>query len=1068
MNFSEKDRDNLRDSQSKLQHSNVARPVGTIIEHSTQDPRQYRSVSSKIPKDVIIDKIDADYKCRYYDDSLKPTQQNVNSEEQSIIDKKLPPEVQDIHADLWMHMDKVEFDKLEWMTDQAQKEYEDLKSKSTRFDKNGRVMNKSVISDSDEGHDIESLVNLLDSTYPPQKSYALHVISKIADLTVIGYYDKAFDDNLQEILLNKYLLRVRHHIDDANETVCQGALKCLRSLICNTHLDEEFIDRMHPILTRCPDSTLWLSKEDDNFNSFPPDLKDSECAQIDAVLCLLLRTDLLRRFSYLLSSKLNYTYQECILDILIRLARHSKRVCLLLNKKDLLSSMINLFLPDIIPKDYHLLQLSVKALKLIRIISQAIRDLLIERKCELKLNISRDVIWPIVERHFFIDHCDLSTREGVKLCHLHIETMRLMKIFTSFRSYQDIVTSIMRLAYNNLFSSLQEFAKLDATRPLDNMISIRWQHVAHTLDLIGHYSKYEVMESTTTVATTLWRKSAQNIILTWLNDVLCSQDIPHIDVSIAINTGVYHLSQDPDDNLRSKLTDITSPLMASAFEPRCEYLKRLMIRTCELSGIANFLTSAGVLRDPKCLPSYGFLNLNTSNTHRVQVHPLFDKDSPAIMFDTLVYYLLPTCLRFPTVMEALINNSGASNYILKATSFIQQSTTFERLIHRSTVAQYEISIVSKILAMMIDHYMETLYTQSKEGDDERTFVAESINYIESFDNLVYRTISLISIIGRNTDRNVALRDELFENVLFSRKFHDKVSQESFMGISHKDHNHIQKDVTGNKNLLKLIDDDPLRILSALYSSYAPSDRFWLLHPILEYYEKHTKTQDEKEREPTERWFLENIQWRSSIHHVTNATDSCIMSLILAYNHSLMHWSPNLTKILIKPNIEQYLCIIGTLFLDDGLFLDETTSMSIKTTIKSALSDCLYSSTGSYVSLFKDASKIIDPLNITLADFFNKLIDQFEAASYGDRNFAIFITLFLTTDSDNIFKRILFQDKAETCLRMIEFGEDSLWAPKELYFDKKIKDPNILLLIKRSNVYKMQKSFLHHYYIHHTS
>lgn len=101
------------------------------------------------------------------------------------------------------------------------------------------------------------------------------------------------------------------------------------------------------------------------------------------------------------------------------------------------------------------------------------------------------------------------------------------------------------------------------------------------------------------------------------------------------------------------------------------------------------------------------------------------------------------------------------------------------------------------------------------------------------------------------------------------------------------------------------------------------------------------------------------------------------------------------------------------------------------------------------------------LDLPLADFFQKLVDQYESVSYGNVVFSNFILLFLTSEADNTFKRLFYQDKAESCLRTFRLTMDEVFIPKEL-FATKVADPEVREMMGRVRSMLAKDSYLAKY------
>jgi len=1061
MDLGQSDRDLLRESQYKLNSTSV---IGKIVEHRSQDPKQYKLISrgGQLKSEEKPDVPKILYENKHFNQAKVDPPSAIGDE------SDLPITTKDVQSNLWLNMDQIEFDKLEWMSDKAeQSKLESMKS-TAKFDKDGRVISSQAKGV--EAHDLETLVTLLDSAYPPQVTYALNVVSKIAVLATMGYYDRTFDENIHEVLLRKCVLRVRHKLDHSNETICQSALKCLRALLCNTQVDEVILDRIHPLISEQCDSNQWLFTEDMNSN-FTIDMKDIECVELDVIWALIVRTELLKRFACLLQSNSSvHLYSDCILDILIRVARHSTAVCYLLDRNELFDIIIGKFLPlSIVNKDLKSQLLCARALKLARISARALLELDIRQQkspAHTAIEAKLSNIVPIIEAYFFIDCYSLASGEMDQLMKIHIETLRLMKTLSQLKSFQASMISLMAMGRDKIFSSFKTLATLDVRKHLDSRVSFDWQYAAHLIDLTGFSMRYEKYHRTDAFTDSIWLNFIKPLILQWLTDSIRSKEIPHFDVSVTIASAVYHYRYRVNGQERKLLNEV---MIDSIIEERkdkrvtLDFFKLLVRSASDNSQLPSFSKDCGRKRDPRGLPSFGCLAFNSSTEYNYKLSPLFDTRSPYILLETFTCQLLQEKARKSESLGIFVDNLDLNRYIKTLTGYHKLSKSYESLVQQSLIAQYEVRLICRSILLMGRYYLNFDAEEGEPVDIEPS--ALKFHRSESYGNLCYITISALGLLYADTEDVIALKDQLFENLLFNYRLQMRLSREVFEKTSSIDQQvSVQMNpISGDSNFERL-NNYHLQLLLPIYMSCDQPNRYWILQPIQEYY--FDTIREGSKNQSGALWFQQNMNWRLHTAELASSDDYAIVSVVLEFNYTMMLHSTPYIQLIIRPDLDDYLCLLACLFLHDDMFLDERVSKALASNIRHTLCECVKEIDGKMRIPFVDASHIIKPLDLPLADFFNKLVDQFESVSYGNIAFANLILLFVAPGSDKTFKRRLFNEKAETCLCQLKLKIDEVWAPNEIFFSTKETDPEIKDLLKRSGAYIQSGSFLHHYRSHH--
>ena len=260
------------------------------------------------------------------DFSIDSTCKNLNNK------GDIKKEVEKLMDMKWTNLDLLEPEKLEWIGDIPDKKALDSNQPySARFDFTGELqpytttvdVRSSLYHHGDEperpGYTIQELYQLSRSQILQQRIIALNTLGNIIRKTKLGYYDKCFDGQLLNKLVESDLFfLLRFSIDD--NTLISSAVYCLYYLICNEP-DEYSLDKLLGVTNKDiqPILSNVVNKNDDK----EEDMKDYILISCDLIKGIL-RTDLIQRLSYILNNfKLTRETICKIFSCLIRIARHS-------------------------------------------------------------------------------------------------------------------------------------------------------------------------------------------------------------------------------------------------------------------------------------------------------------------------------------------------------------------------------------------------------------------------------------------------------------------------------------------------------------------------------------------------------------------------------------------------------------------------------------------------------------------------------------------------------------------------------------------------------------------------
>lgn len=350
---------------------------------------KYRSEVIKEQEEMQTDKIAEK-------ESVKLIKDDVNLKE------KLAIPLEEVQTKKYANMSVIEKEKLSWLGDipknDGAKDSKDSVEFSARFNFEGDLINLDKAEEIDvheglhhhgdeadrPGYTVNELFMYLQSSFPSQKQIALKVFEKIISKAHLGLYDACFNANLTEYLLKDtpLVLVVRTCLDDTGESVWKTAISTLKALICNTIYDELFLDRGYLLFEdylgygyRIDLKLLPLLEHEVEIDE---KVTDEQYAMYDLVGCLLTRTSLLQRFAYLINSFVQHSssdsvFLEEILDILIRMGRHSKAAAEAILQSSLMDALCSqLIRRSVLTEQCRLMH--CKAFKLLRVCISSIKS----------------------------------------------------------------------------------------------------------------------------------------------------------------------------------------------------------------------------------------------------------------------------------------------------------------------------------------------------------------------------------------------------------------------------------------------------------------------------------------------------------------------------------------------------------------------------------------------------------------------------------------------------------------------------------------------------------------------
>uniref|UniRef100_A0A8C0HN65 RNA polymerase II associated protein 1 n=1 Tax=Buteo japonicus TaxID=224669 RepID=A0A8C0HN65_9AVES len=274
----------------------------------------------------------------------------------------------------WIHMDNVEFEKLEWMKDlPSPRQKKTKKGMQARFSLKGEL----IPADADlpthlglhhhgeeaerAGYSLQELFHLSRSQVTQQRTLALQVLGRIVQKARAGEFTSSLKGSILRLLLDAgFLFLLRFSLDDAVDNVMAASVGALRALLVSLD-DEKYLDwtfswyQGMAAFPFVPSNEEEEEEEEEELNgtekSQDKKLKDEnkpdpDVARYDVVKGLL-KTRIQHRLRYILEVVRPVpTVVLDILHILTHIARHSSEACnQLLDCPRLIETIVREFLP---------------------------------------------------------------------------------------------------------------------------------------------------------------------------------------------------------------------------------------------------------------------------------------------------------------------------------------------------------------------------------------------------------------------------------------------------------------------------------------------------------------------------------------------------------------------------------------------------------------------------------------------------------------------------------------------------------------------------------------------------
>ncbi|XP_053553790.1 RNA polymerase II-associated protein 1 isoform X2 [Bombina bombina] len=335
----------------------------------------------------------------------------------------------------WLHMDNVEFEKLEWTKNLPKlRQTKTKKGMQARFDLKGELIPPNTElpthlglhhhgEESERaGYSLQELFHLSRSQFIQQRALSQQVLGRIVQKARQGEFSSSLKGSVLRLLLDAgFLFLLRYSIDDSAENVIAASVHSLYSLLVSPD-DEDYLDmtfswyqgtNVFPFIPTQDEededdddeeeAMLWEAGKEERKKAKEEKKSDPDVARYDAVKGLL-KTKVLHRLRYILEVvRPSPSVVLDILSILTRVARHSTEACIqLLDCPRLMETVIKEFLPiqwtmhvdseTLGPSSLHGIP-SSSAMKLLRVLATSGRHACARllNKFDMKNHISRFV-----------------------------------------------------------------------------------------------------------------------------------------------------------------------------------------------------------------------------------------------------------------------------------------------------------------------------------------------------------------------------------------------------------------------------------------------------------------------------------------------------------------------------------------------------------------------------------------------------------------------------------------------------------------------------------------------------
>ncbi|XP_062908767.1 RNA polymerase II-associated protein 1 [Mobula hypostoma] len=425
------------------------------------------------------------YEDKQSDSHLEAELQSNSSKDDPMNEEITEPDIPLKPEKGWVHMDVLEYEKLEWMKDLPKpRRRKTNKEMQARFNFHGDLIPPGVDvpahlglhhhgeEPEEAGYSLQELFHLSRSQIIQQRTLALQMLSRVIQKAKVGDFSSSLKHSVLRMLLDAgCLFLLRFALDDSVENVIAACVQALKALLISPS-DEECLDRTFcwylgsSVFPLRPNETEEDDDDDDEEEDDEEESKmkqsekakskedkkaDTDVARVDVIKGLL-KMKVLHRLRYIL--EVVRPVPSVVLDILemlIRIARHSSEACnQILGCPRLMETIVSEFLPSTwtiqtlrtdepITSSYGVPVAA--AMKLFRVLASAGRNMsaILLNKFKLKERIGRFIAQ---------DPCDLHLEQQEAYA-LNIEALRLWAVAVNYGQacdmYRDFYPALMKI-----------------------------------------------------------------------------------------------------------------------------------------------------------------------------------------------------------------------------------------------------------------------------------------------------------------------------------------------------------------------------------------------------------------------------------------------------------------------------------------------------------------------------------------------------------------------------------------------------------------------------------------------
>ncbi|GFS40381.1 RNA polymerase II-associated protein 1 [Trichonephila inaurata madagascariensis] len=894
----------------------------------------------------------------------------------------------------WRNMNKIEKEKLEWMSNLPKANPINLKTGFTaRFDFEGKLLAHDLETPTHKGlhhhgkepevagYSLEELFLLARSTLQSQRITALHTIAHILENYWYGMMDGCFDNPLLPMILEAGIVPLlRWALDDTSVTSVAATVSAIHNLLISKS-DEICLQR-----TFC-----WLNghliphlEPEDLIepNVVLEELTDADLIKLDVIKAFL-RMDILPRFLYILQV-LQPPPLVCklIIDICARLAQHSvESANQMISHSKLLDLIFEKFLPlkwqyvDICrsPDTVNFSCPLPAAMKFIRIVISSDREF-------ASYMISHYDLISIIMVYLTLQPNDQKvTFQDIQ--ELMIESLKTFQVLLCYGLAYDVFLELFPIFVKQMEFCLSLDLNLDRTKHKQDFEYAT--HLLKTLEAIAVISVKDLGNSSSLAMNTIFNK-AVTCLKKWLWQLSQEKCHDHGIALLAANVNLVSTCYEKcHEGFVCEIWEHCSgvkEVFNSYFVPciKSQIFESLLGKLKSCSLLLNSCKS-GNMRDSKTLISVG------SILWKSDIVPVLQENSPIP--------LLLAFLRFCILLKELFNDTD--NLPLK--EFIQNESVIEYLKSINDGRLNASNWFSKFESHMI---IQILKLASMVVSSDYSFWYKGA----------------ISILPNLKTPQEYLVEDVFETIVFNPTFVISNNEEIHTEIRNK-LPFIAKCYTTfllNSDALSLSKKLFLRSADVTTIAFLSTSQFllskdWCYQPVVKEY--YNSKQSEKNNDLTSKnnsLLTSNLEWIYLCHDL---------------HLPLLNGIPGAVEFC-------YLCMF---YLLDGDFC-------YTPDVKQLLKNCLLALLNyKKIKLTKVKWENINEFD----DLYSEMLNQFEAVSYGDLLFGNFILFPLQQCYSSRWKKVLFNDYPQV-LQFLRVPFSELLIPLQNYLEPFETDIDVLL------------------------